>query len=187
MAALLAAFASLRKAPKTDGSAVVAGGPVMVGVAVAPAAVRTVRDPLQPLDSLPGSQVNMPAAEGVAMPRVGFWLRTLAALLDLVLLSWLVPFSHQFFLLVWPAYHIGMWTWKGTTIGGIVLGIKVVRLDGQPVDFSVALVRGLSAIFSFVPLLLGFFWVGWSADRQAWHDKIAGTVIVKVPKGMSLI
>jgi len=186
-AALLAAFASFRKAPKADSRAAEAGAPVMVGSPGAAAQARTVRDPLLPLDPAGTPLLDLPGAEAVAMPRVGFWMRTLAALLDLVLLSWLAPFSHHFFLLFWLAYHVGMWTWKGTTIGGIVLGIKVVRLDGRPVDFSVALVRGLSAIFSFVPLLLGFFWAGWSADRQAWHDKIAGTVIVKVPKGMSLI
>jgi uncharacterized RDD family membrane protein YckC len=85
------------------------------------------------------------------------------------------------------AYHIGMWTWKATTIGGIVLGIKVVRLDGQPMNFAVAFVRCLSSVFSIVALGLGFFWAGWDRERQAWHDKIAGTVIVRVPRGVSLV
>jgi uncharacterized RDD family membrane protein YckC len=80
-----------------------------------------------------------------------------------------------------------MWTWKGTTIGGIVCALKVVRVDGREVDFTVALVRGLAAVFSFVALGIGFFWVGWTRERQGWHDLIAGTVIVRVPRGMSLI
>ena len=83
--------------------------------------------------------------------------------------------------------HVGMWAWKGTTIGGIVMGIKVVRLNGAPVDFSVALVRSLSSFFSAVVLFLGFFWTGWDREKQSWHDKIAGTIVVRVPKGMSLI
>jgi uncharacterized RDD family membrane protein YckC len=89
--------------------------------------------------------------------------------------------------LLWIAYHVGMWAWKGTTIGGIVCGLKVVREDGRSLDFTVSLVRSLAAVFSFVALGMGFFWAGWSPERQSWHDKIAGTVIVKVPKGTPLI
>jgi len=29
--------------------------------------------------------------------------------------------------------------------------------------------------------------VAFDDDRQSWHDKIAGTTIVKVPKGTSLL
>ena len=67
------------------------------------------------------------------------------------------------------------------------LGIKVVRLNGAPVNFAVALVRSLSSFFSALVLFLGFFWAGWDREKQAWHDKIAGTLVVRVPKGMSLI
>jgi len=126
-------------------------------------------------------------AELTALPRAGFWIRLAATLLDLILLGWFVQIVDGYFPLLWIAYHIGMWTWKGTTIGGIVCSLKVVREDGRPLDFTVALVRSLAAVFSFVALGLGFFWAGWSPERQSWHDKIAGTVIVKVPKSMSLI
>lgn len=120
-------------------------------------------------------------------PRAGFWLRLAATFLDLILLGWVMSFANGLFVFPWLAYHIGMWMWKGTTIGGIVCNLKVVRLDGRPMDFTVALVRGLAAVFSFMALGLGFFWAGWSPDKQSWHDKIAGTVIVKVPRSLSLI
>ena len=68
-----------------------------------------------------------------------------------------------------------------------VCNLKVVRLDGRPMDVGVALVRALGSIFSFLALGIGFFWAGWSSERQSWHDKIAGTTIVKVPKGIPLI
>ena len=84
------------------------------------------------------------------------------------------------------AYHFALWSWKGTTLGGIVLGIQIVRTDGRPIDYGVALVRCLSAIFSALALCLGFFWVAWDRDKQSWHDKIAGTVIVRVPRPGSL-
>jgi uncharacterized RDD family membrane protein YckC len=85
------------------------------------------------------------------------------------------------------AYFAGMWAWKGTTVGGIVLNVKVARLDGQPVTFLVALVRGLGAAFSILVFLLGFLWIAWDRDKQGWHDKIAGTVVVRVPRGQSLV
>jgi uncharacterized RDD family membrane protein YckC len=142
------------------------------------------------------------AAEASTWPRAGFWLRFLATLLDWILFvvvfvgggHLLVPHRLIHFLELerlivplWLAYHVAMWTWKGTTIGGIVLGLKVVRVDGRPLDFSIALIRALAAILSFVVLWIGFFWAGWSREKQSWHDKIAGTVIVKAPHSLSLV
>ena len=89
--------------------------------------------------------------------------------------------------LVALAYFAGMWAWKSTTVGGIVLNLKVVRLDNQPVTFPVALVRGLAAAFSVVVLFLGFLWMAWDKEKQTWHDKIAGTVVVRLPRGMPLV
>ena len=73
------------------------------------------------------------------------------------------------------------------TVGGVALKLKVVRSDGASVTFLVALVRGLMAAFSILLLFLGFLWIAWDKDKQGWHDKIAGTTIVHVPKGTSLI
>src|SRR5205823_14906626 len=84
-------------------------------------------------------------------------------------------------------YFVGMWTWKGTSVGKICLGLKIVRTDGTPIDFAVALVRSLASFFSALVFLLGFFWAGWDREKQSWHDKIAGTVVVQVPKGVSLL
>jgi uncharacterized RDD family membrane protein YckC len=62
-----------------------------------------------------------------------------------------------------------------------------VRLDGRPVDWGTSIVRALSCFLSLVVLGLGFIWIAVDRDRQAWHDKIAGTVVVRPPKGVSLI
>ncbi|HET7218490.1 MAG TPA: RDD family protein, partial [Vicinamibacterales bacterium] len=80
------------------------------------------------------------------------------------------------------AYHIIFWTWKGTTIGGIICQLRVTRIDGEPLRFIDALVRGLSSMFSIAVLGLGCFWILRDPERQAWHDKIAGTYVVKVPR-----
>jgi len=84
------------------------------------------------------------------------------------------------------AYFAGMWAWKGSTIGGTVLNLKVVRLDNQPVTFAVALVRGLASALSVIVCFLGFFWIILDRDKQAWHDKIAGTYVVRVPRNVLL-
>jgi uncharacterized RDD family membrane protein YckC len=137
----------------------------------------------------PTSASSLAAEEIATLPRAGFWIRLAATLLDLLLVGAVasVVGLPEFFLLVWLGYHVGMWAWKGTTIGGVVCGLKVVRRDGRPVDFAVALVRGLSSFFSALALFLGFFWVGWTPEKVAWHDLIAGTIIVRMPRGVSLL
>jgi hypothetical protein len=123
----------------------------------------------------------------ILMARAGFWKRLAAALLDLILIGWLLPIVHVFFIPLAIAYFIVMWTWKGTTIGSIIMGLKIVRTDGRPINFAVALVRSLSSLLSGTVLFLGFLWAGWDREKQAWHDKIAGTVVVRMPKGMALV
>ncbi|MEW6306552.1 MAG: RDD family protein [Verrucomicrobiota bacterium] len=154
--------------------------------------------PAQPVQPLPGGGAAV--AEGGAavagsssamdealLPRVGFWRRFWAMALDALLFVFLLGMLGPVAVILWIAYHVAMWQWKGTTVGGIVMGIKVVREDGRPVSFAVALVRSLSSIFSLMALGIGFFWAGWTRDRQSWHDKIAGTIVVRVPKGMPLV
>ncbi|MCC5024108.1 MAG: RDD family protein [Candidatus Synoicihabitans palmerolidicus] len=93
----------------------------------------------------------------------------------------------EYFPLFAAVYFIVMWSLKGTTIGGIVLGLKVVRLDDNSLDWSVALVRGLGSFLSLFILGLGFIWVAFDPEHQSWHDKIAGTVVVHMPKDVSLL
>ena len=76
---------------------------------------------------------------------------------------------------------------KGTTIGGVICGLKVVRLDERPVDWGTAIVRTLGCFLSLAVVGLGFIWVAIDDERQSWHDKIAGTTVVRVPPGASLV
>lgn len=144
------------------------------------------------LPPLPGAPPPVMTPETPAlMPRVGFWLRLLATAIDFFVIGMLTALCFRraagLFIPLWVVYHLAMWSLKGMTIGGIVLNLRIVRVDGRPIDFPIALVRCLAAILSAAVFFLGFFWAGWSADKQAWHDKIAGTCIVKIPKGVSLI
>ena len=83
-------------------------------------------------------------------------------------------------------YFVGFWAWKGTTVGGIVCNLRVTRTNGAPVRFVEAVVRGLSSLLSLAALGLGCFWILRDPERQAWHDKIAGTYVVKVPRDWPL-
>jgi len=131
------------------------------------------------------SMSGLPVA--LAQPRAGFWERMGAALLDVALLAVLVGITGPFIFLVALAYFAGMWAWKGTTIGGIVLKLQVVREDGGPLTFLVALVRALAAAFSAACFFLGFFWIAWDPEKQSWHDKIAGTAVVRLPRSLPLV
>jgi uncharacterized RDD family membrane protein YckC len=138
-----------------------------------------------------------PVISAATLPRAGFWIRVAAALLDAILvgivfgmldgmLGWFIKFGGSFPL--WFAvYNVVMWATKGTTIGGIICGLKVVRLDDRPLEWGVAVVRGLGAFLSLAVAGLGFIWVAFDDEKQSWHDKIAGTTIVKVPKGTPLL
>lgn len=137
--------------------------------------------------SMVAPQVATTAADFQLLPRAGFWKRLMAALLDLVILGIAARFLHQWVIPVAIIYFVGFWTWRGVTIGMIIMGLKLVRLDGQPLNFAVALVRSLASFFSGIVLFLGFLWTAWDREKQSWHDKIAGTVIVRMPKGTPLI
>ncbi len=136
---------------------------------------------------------DLPPEDLMTLPRVGFWPRLGAALLDIALvilitgLLRLMNHGPQVIVPLLIAYHVAMWTWRGTTLGGIVFSLRLIRLDGRAPDFTVALVRAVASCLSFVMAGLGFFWASWNPDRQSWHDLIAGTVIVRTPRSIPLV
>jgi uncharacterized RDD family membrane protein YckC len=125
----------------------------------------------------------------LAFPKAGFAERAAAFALDtifvLIICGALGVFEHDdegVVVLALLAYHIGFWAWKGTTFGGIVCQLRVIRFDGSPLRFVDALVRGIAGIFSLAVLGLGCLWIVRDEERQSWHDKIAGTYVVNVPR-----
>lgn len=69
---------------------------------------------------------------------------------------------------------------KGQSWGRRVAGLTVVGGDGHPIGFWRALGRNLFAAFvSAPPLYLGFLWVIWDGQKQAWHDKVFRTYVIK--------
>lgn len=130
-----------------------------------------------------------PQVPFTSMPRAGFWVRLGAAVLDAILVGFVGNLLglEDYFPMLYAGYCVVLWKLRGTTVGGVVCNLKVVRLDDRPLDWSMALVRALGGFLSLVAAGLGFIWIAFDPDRQAWHDKIAGTVVVRTPKGVSLI
>jgi uncharacterized RDD family membrane protein YckC len=124
-----------------------------------------------------------------ALPRAGFWIRMAALLLDALLVGFLMSVLHVYHLElpVLATYGAMMWKLRGSTIGGIVFDLRVVRLDGRDIDWETAIVRALGCFLSLAVAGLGFVWIAFDDHKQAWHDKIAGTVVVRVAKGTPLV
>ena len=110
-------------------------------------------------------------------------------MIDALLVGFLLKVlgQHHLELLVLAAYGAVMWKLRGSTVGGIVLDLHVVRLDGREVDWETSIIRALSCFLSLAVAGLGFIWIALDANNQAWHDKIAGTVVVRVAKGVPLV
>lgn len=142
----------------------------------------------------------------------GFWIRFLALLVDqtifiiiaLGLGIILKPFTSQVgeeslssvaawvdafiapFLIV--AYNV-LFVWlKGATPGKMLVGLKIVKIDGSAVDLGAALLREIiGKAASGLLFGLGYFWVAFDKKKQGWHDKLAKTVVVRKTHNQLLV
>jgi uncharacterized RDD family membrane protein YckC len=129
-------------------------------------------------------------AYAATLPRAGFWIRMGALLLDLLMVGILMSMLHHssnLQLVVLAIYGALMWKLRGTTVGGLVFHLQVIRVDGRPIDWETAIVRALACFLSMAVAGLGFFWIAFDSGKQGWHDKIAGTAVVRVPRPMPLV
>jgi len=131
----------------------------------------------------------------------GFWLRVWASLIDTVLVCALIfPVltaiygraywnSTKFiqgpadFLLSWIAPAVAVvvfWMARQATPGKMAIGARVVdaRTGGKP-STAQLIGRYLGYFVSTVPLCIGLIWVAFDPRKQGWHDKLAGTVVVR--------
>ena len=188
---------SARQAPPAA-SAATASEPLMAAAPASASAADSVAG------ATPAAEAPAPAAPaGTAAPaakptaasfvnaeRAGFWIRMVALLLDLVLVGIvcsIIGVHGDHILLALAAYGAVVWKLKGTTIGGTICNLRVVRLDGRETDWPTAIARALGCFLSMAAVGLGFLWVVFDDGRQSWHDKIAGTVVVRTPRGTALV
>jgi uncharacterized RDD family membrane protein YckC len=130
----------------------------------------------------------------------GFWIRLAAALIDTVVLTILlyIPLmliygsdywtSEEPLSGLWDAVLyiapivITVWFWKKYlgTPGKLVLRMRVVDANtGDAISTRKAIVRYVGYYLSAIPFLLGFIWIGFDKKKQGFHDKLAGTIVVR--------
>jgi uncharacterized RDD family membrane protein YckC len=79
-------------------------------------------------------------------------------------------------------YFAGLWALRGRTPGQMLLKLAVVRRGVPPgagVGWGAGILRFLFFVLGAVPLYAGWWIAIFSADRLAWHDRIAGTRVVR--------
>lgn len=138
----------------------------------------------------------------------GFWIRFAAFLIDSVvvlvglqLLAWLLPAQEEVDIaallqgaplptglvlqgllqnLVVAVLFIWLWVKFLGTPGKRVLGLRVVDAGtGRALSTGQAIGRYLGYYVSMLPLFLGFIWIGLDRRKQGFHDKLAGSVVVR--------
>ncbi|MEA3438837.1 MAG: RDD family protein [Chloroflexota bacterium] len=75
-------------------------------------------------------------------------------------------------------YYIGLWMISGQTLGKSIMGLRVVRTNGERLKFRHAVIRYFGYFLSALLLFLGYLMVLVDNRRQALHDKLAGTIVV---------
>ncbi len=136
-----------------------------------------------------------------ALEYVGFWARTGATLIDTVLLLMVtIPlmlfvygagYWNDTALIKGPAGFVIEWLlpivaillfWHlaQATPGKMAVSARIVDArTGAAPSMRQWIVRYLGYFVSTVPLCMGFLWVAFDARKQGWHDKLAGTVVVR--------
>ncbi len=134
-------------------------------------------------------------ATAVAVEYVGGMTRLGAAIIDGVIvgiISWvlddllLLPLLMFWFLPLLLLYHWLFTGLRGQTPGKMAVRIKVVDAQGNRPTLRVAARREvLGKLVSTVVLCIGFLWIETDKQKRGWHDRIAGTYVVKVVKAKS--
>lgn len=77
-------------------------------------------------------------------------------------------------------YYILLEATLGASVGKLLLGLRVVKLDGSPIDWPAAIVRNiLRLVDGLFFYLVGAILVWQSPQRQRLGDRVAGTVVVR--------
>jgi uncharacterized RDD family membrane protein YckC len=131
------------------------------------------------------------ASGGPSGPRAGFWRRFAAKLIDGILLGIVdvilaAIFARGLYYALSLIINYGYYTYmegrqQGQTVGKMALGIRVYDFArGGPIGYGRAFLRQIAQILSAIVFLLGYLWMLWDREKQTWHDKIAGSVVVPV-------
>jgi uncharacterized RDD family membrane protein YckC len=132
----------------------------------------------------------------------GFWIRLWASMIDTAAIVFIVgPLVRAIygpdyfrspqllagpadFLLQWvlPAVAVvAFWIYKSATPGKMITHLRIQDANtGAPPTPRQSIVRYFGYYVSMLPFFLGFLMVAFDPRKQGLHDKIAGTVVVRV-------
>jgi uncharacterized RDD family membrane protein YckC len=82
------------------------------------------------------------------------------------------------FLVTYFVYPVFFWVIAGQTPGKRLLGLRVIRTNGQRLTVGRAIRRAFGYWISIISLCLGFIWILFDSHRQGWHDKFADTYVI---------
>lgn len=89
-------------------------------------------------------------------------------------------------LLLTLAITVFFWVRFVGTPGKLLLHCQVVDAHTlAPLTVTQSVVRYIGYIVSLLPLGLGFLWIAFDTRKQAWHDKLAGSVVIVVVRGQA--
>ncbi len=79
----------------------------------------------------------------------------------------------------WLYYALQESSSAQATLGKRILGLKVTSLDGQRIGFGQATGRYFGKLISSLILCIGFFMAGFTERKQALHDMLASTLVIR--------
>jgi uncharacterized RDD family membrane protein YckC len=147
----------------------------------------------------PESEVDI-AANEKNYEYVGFWKRAVASLIDTILMmAIIVPLgiamhgsyvasveatfepSSMLINYLLPALAVmAFWYYRSATPGKMIFNAVIIDAKtGNKLTKGQTAIRYLGYYVSMIPLFLGMFWVGFDRKKQGWHDKMAGTLVVR--------
>ncbi|RIH90990.1 RDD family protein [Meiothermus granaticius NBRC 107808] len=89
-------------------------------------------------------------------------------------------FDLGFFALAFFAYEIVPIHTRGATLGKRLLGIRVVGAEGRFISLWHSFMREvIGKWISGLFFGLGYLWAIWDRDKQAWHDKLVQTHVIR--------
>lgn len=76
-------------------------------------------------------------------------------------------------------YFVIFWSITGgKSFGKALVGVRIVRLDGEPLTVMRSVRRYITFWLAAIPLFLGLLWVLGDDRRQGWHDKLSNTCVI---------
>lgn len=138
--------------------------------------------------------------EQSSAPYASFWQRAIAALIDGVILSIINSLVSGVLklststmdlkeiivqcliglMISWIYYSTQESSSKRATLGKRVMGLQVTDLNGARISFWRSTARYFSTLLSALPLFIGYLMVLFNPKRQALHDLIAGTLVMRL-------